>query len=306
MKTLTIEVENGEDNLRIDRFLSEKLESLSRSYIQKLIKNEGLSVNGKIVKANYKTCAEDVVTLELPDSTVPDIRPENIPLDIIYEDNDILIVNKPKNMVVHPAAGHYEHTLVNALMYHCRERLSGINGVLRPGIVHRIDQNTTGTLVICKNDIAHRALADQFAVHDITRKYRAICIGILPEDEYTIEGNIGRNPRDRKKMAVVSQGGKPAVTHVRVLERLSRGYSYVECTLETGRTHQIRVHMAHIRHPVLGDDVYGPARSPVAHLNGQTLHAMTIGFIHPSTHKYVEFEAPLPDYFNELLKKLSR
>lgn len=306
MKTITIEVESGEDNLRIDRFLSEKLESLSRSYIQKLIKNEGLSVNGKIVKANYKTSAEDVVTLELPDSTVPDIRPENIPLDIIYEDNDILIVNKPKNMVVHPAAGHYEHTLVNALMYHCRERLSGINGVLRPGIVHRIDQNTTGTLVICKNDIAHRALADQFAVHDITRKYRAICIGILPEDEYTIDGNIGRNPRDRKKMAVLSQGGKPAVTHVRVLERLSRGYSYVECTLETGRTHQIRVHMAHIRHPVLGDDVYGPARSPVAHLNGQTLHAMTIGFIHPSTHKYVEFEAPLPDYFNELLKKLSR
>ncbi|HAJ73696.1 MAG TPA: RNA pseudouridine synthase, partial [Lachnospiraceae bacterium] len=171
---------------------------------------------------------------------------------------------------------------------------------------HRIDQNTTGTLVICKNDIAHRALADQFAVHDITRKYRAICIGILPEDEYTIEGNIGRNPRDRKKMAVLSQGGKPAVTHVRVLERLSRGYSYVECTLETGRTHQIRVHMAHIRHPVLGDDVYGPARSPVAHLNGQTLHAMTIGFIHPSTHEYVEFEAPMPDYFNELLNKLSR
>lgn len=306
MKTITIEVESGEDDLRIDRFLSEKLESLSRSYIQKLIKNEGLSVNGKIVKANYKTSAEDVVTLELPDSTVPDIRPENIPLDIIYEDNDILIVNKPKNMVVHPAAGHYEHTLVNALMYHCRERLSGINGVLRPGIVHRIDQNTTGTLVICKNDIAHRALADQFAVHDITRKYRAICIGILPEDEYTIEGNIGRNPRDRKKMAVLSQGGKPAVTHVRVLERLSRGYSYVECTLETGRTHQIRVHMAHIRHPVLGDDVYGPARSPVAHLNGQTLHAMTIGFIHPSTHEYVEFEAPMPDYFNELLNKLSR
>ena len=305
MKTVTLEVESGEENVRIDRFLSDKLENLSRSYIQKLIKNEGLLVNGKVVKANYKTAVEDIVKLDIPDTTVPDIVPEDIPLDIIYEDEDFLIVNKPKNMVVHPAAGHYEHTLVNALMYHCQDRLSGINGVLRPGIVHRIDQNTTGSLVVCKNDTAHRALAEQLAVHDITRKYRAICIGILPEDNYTIEGNIGRSLKDRKKMAVLPQGGKAAVTHVRVLERLQKGYTYVECTLETGRTHQIRVHMAHLGYPILGDELYGPKKSPVAHLTGQTLHAMVLGFRHPSTGVYVEFQAPLPDYFTELLRKLN-
>lgn len=305
MKIVCIEVESGEEGIRIDRFLTEKLEGLSRSYIQKLIKNDGLLVNEKAVKANYKTSLEDQIRLEIPDSTVPDIVAEDIPLDIIYEDDDFLIVNKPKNMVVHPAPGHYEHTLVNALMFHCKDSLSGINGVLRPGIVHRIDQNTTGSLVVCKNDAAHRALAAQLAVHDITRKYRAICIGILPEDEYIIEGNIGRSAKDRKKMAVLPQGGKQAITHVRVLQRLSKGYTYVECILETGRTHQIRVHMSHIGYPILGDDVYGPKKSPVAHLTGQTLHAMTIGFKHPTTGEYVEFQAPLPAYFEELLRKLN-
>ena len=228
------------------------------------------------------------------------MEPENIPLDILYEDDDVLVVNKPKGMVVHPAAGHSSGTLVNAVLYHCRGNLSGINGVLRPGIVHRIDMDTTGALVICKSDFAHQSLAEQLSVHSITRKYRAIVHGNLKEDEGTVRGAIGRHPTDRKKMAINERNGKPAVTHYRVLERFGN-YTYIECQLETGRTHQIRVHMASIGHPLLGDAVYGPKKCPVKNLQGQTLHAMVLGFIHPRTGAYMEFEAPLPEYFSNLL-----
>ena len=228
------------------------------------------------------------------------MEPENIPLDILYEDDDLLVVNKPKGMVVHPAAGHSSGTLVNAVLYHCRGNLSGINGVLRPGIVHRIDMDTTGALVICKSDFAHQSLAEQLSVHSITRKYRAIVHGNLKEDEGTVRGAIGRHPTDRKKMAINERNGKPAVTHYRVLERFGN-YTYIECQLETGRTHQIRVHMASIGHPLLGDAVYGPKKCPVKNLQGQTLHAMVLGFIHPRTGAYMEFEAPIPEYFSNLL-----
>lgn len=236
----------------------------------------------------------------LPKPEELNVEPENIPLDILYEDDDLLVVNKPKGMVVHPAAGHSSGTLVNAVLYHCRGNLSGINGVLRPGIVHRIDMDTTGALVICKSDFAHQSLAEQLSVHSITRKYRAIVHGNLKEDEGTVRGAIGRHPTDRKKMAINERNGKPAVTHYRVLERFGN-YTYIECQLETGRTHQIRVHMASIGHPLLGDAVYGPKKCPVKNLQGQTLHAMVLGFIHPRTGAYMEFEAPLPEYFSNLL-----
>ena len=236
----------------------------------------------------------------LPEPEELNVDPENIPLDILYEDDDLLVVNKPKGMVVHPAAGHSSGTLVNAVLYHCRGNLSGINGVLRPGIVHRIDMDTTGALVICKSDFAHQSLAEQLSVHSITRKYRAIVHGNLKEDEGTVRGAIGRHPTDRKKMAINERNGKPAVTHYRVLERFGN-YTYIECQLETGRTHQIRVHMASIGHPLLGDAVYGPKKCPVKNLQGQTLHAMVLGFIHPRTGAYMEFEAPLPEYFSNLL-----
>ena len=235
----------------------------------------------------------------------PEIIPEPIPLDILYEDASLLVINKPKGMVVHPCPGHYSGTLVNALMYHCKDQLSGINGVMRPGIVHRIDQNTTGSLVVCKTDAAHRSLAEQLKVHSITRKYRAIVHGNLKEEEGTVNAPIGRHPVDRKKMAVNNRCGRDAVTHYRVLERFG-SFTYLECRLETGRTHQIRVHMASIGHPLLGDDVYGPSRCPIPGLTGQTLHAMTLGFIHPETGTYMEFEAPLPEYFENLLEKLRR
>lgn len=236
----------------------------------------------------------------LPEPEELNVEPENIPLDILYEDDDLLVVNKPKGMVVHPAAGHSSGTLVNAVLYHCRGNLSGINGVLRPGIVHRIDMDTTGALVICKSDFAHQSLAEQLSVHSITRKYRAIVHGNLKEDEGTVRGAIGRHPTDRKKMAINERNGKPAVTHYRVLERFGN-YTYIECQLETGRTHQIRVHMASIGHPLLGDAVYGPKKCPVKNLQGQTLHAMVLGFIHPRTGAYMEFEAPIPEYFSNLL-----
>ena len=236
----------------------------------------------------------------LPEPEELNVEPENIPLDILYEDDDLLVVNKPKGMVVHPAAGHSSGTLVNAVLHHCRGNLSGINGVLRPGIVHRIDMDTTGALVICKSDFAHQSLAEQLSVHSITRKYRAIVHGNLKEDEGTVRGAIGRHPTDRKKMAINERNGKPAVTHYRVLERFGN-YTYIECQLETGRTHQIRVHMASIGHPLLGDAVYGPKKCPVKNLQGQTLHAMVLGFIHPRTGAYMEFEAPIPEYFSNLL-----
>ena len=297
-----IEVLESQAGIRIDKFLAEELPELSRSYVQKLIKEEQITVNGKIVKANYKLSPEDLVVVFQPELKEPDILAENIPLDILYEDSDILIVNKPKGMVVHPSAGHYTGTLVNALMYYCKDDLSGINGVMRPGIVHRIDMDTTGSLLVCKNDYAHQNIAEQLKTHDIKRVYHAVVHGVLKEDEGTIDAPIGRHPVERKKMSINHKNGKEAVTHYKVMKRF-RNYTYIQCQLETGRTHQIRVHMASIKHPLLGDVVYGSAKCPFK-LQGQTLHAKTIGILHPRTNEYLEIDAPLPEYFSELLKKL--
>ena len=297
-------VQTEDSGRRIDVYLSEKLSDLSRSHIQKLLKNGLVNVNGSACRSNYKVKENDRISLEIPEPETPEIRPENIPLSILYEDEDVLVIDKPKGVVVHPSAGHYEGTLVNAVLYHCKGGLSGINGVLRPGIVHRIDMDTTGALVICKNDLAHQDLAEQLKNHTIKRRYRAIVFGNLKEDSGTINAPIGRHPVDRKKMAVNYRNGKEAVTHYRVLERFGN-YTYIECRLETGRTHQIRVHMSHIGHPLLGDNVYGSGRSPFS-LQGQTLHAMILGFVHPRTKEYMEFEAPLPDYFTEILRSLRK
>lgn len=302
MNEIVMEITPEMEGERIDKCISNYLESLSRSYIQKIIKDGKAYVNDAVVKANYKVKVDDKVQFEIPDCEEPDIPPQDIPLDILYEDKDILIVNKPKDMVVHPAPGHYEGTLVNAIMFHCKDELSGINGVLRPGIVHRIDKDTTGSIIICKNDEAHRKIAQQLKEHSITRKYRAIVYGRIMEEEGTVNAPIGRHPTDRKKMAINEKNGKPAVTHYKVLERFDK-YTYIECQLETGRTHQIRVHMTSIGHPLLGDEVYGNAKCPFK-LEGQILHAMTIGFIHPTTGEYVEYEAPLPEYFEHLLQIL--
>ena len=302
MNEIVMEITPEMEGERIDKCISNYLESLSRSYIQKIIKDGKAYVNDAVVKANYKVKVDDKVQFEIPDCEEPDIPPQDIPLDILYEDKDILIVNKPKDMVVHPAPGHYEGTLVNAIMFHCKDELSGINGVLRPGIVHRIDKDTTGSIIICKNDEAHRKIAQQLKEHSITRKYRAIVYGRIMEEEGTVNAPIGRHPTDRKKMAINEKNGKPAVTHYKVLERFDK-YTYIECQLETGSTHQIRVHMTSIGHPLLGDEVYGNAKCPFK-LEGQTLHAMTIGFIHPTTGEYVEYEAPLPEYFEHLLQIL--
>lgn len=291
---------------RIDKFLSCRLEEVSRSYIQKLIKEGHVSVNGKPVKANYKLGAGDEISVEIPEAKEPDILPEDIPLDILYEDQDILVVNKPKGMVVHPATGHYNGTLVNALMYHCKDSLSGINGVMRPGIVHRIDMDTTGSLLVCKNDEAHRILAEQLKEHTIRREYHAIVYGNIKEDTGTVDAPIGRHPTDRKKMSINHKNGKQAVTHYEVLERFGN-FTYIRCRLETGRTHQIRVHMASLHHPLLGDEVYGPSsRPPFPGLKGQVLHAKILGIYHPATGEYMEFDAPLPQYFVDLLQKLRR
>lgn len=294
-----IETEDGE---RIDKFLTGEMADFSRSYIQKLIKEGHVLVNGVPVKANYKLSFDDLVAAEIPELTEPDILPEDIPLDILYEDDDILVVNKPKGMVVHPAAGHYSGTLVNALMYHCKGNLSGINGVMRPGIVHRIDMDTTGSLIVCKNDAAHQSLAAQLKEHSIKRIYHAVVCGNLKEEEGTVDAPIGRHPVERKKMSINHKNGREAITHYRVLEHFDN-YTYIACQLETGRTHQIRVHMASIHHPLLGDTVYGPQKCPFP-LAGQTLHAKMLGIKHPRTGKYMEFDAPLPEYFSELLKKL--
>ena len=302
MNEIVMEITPEMEGERIDKCISNYLESLSRSYIQKIIKDGKAYVNDAVVKANYKVKVDDKVQFEIPDCEEPDIPPQDIPLDILHEDKDILIVNKPKDMVVHPAPGHYEGTLVNAIMFHCKDELSGINGVLRPGIVHRIDKDTTGSIIICKNDEAHRKIAQQLKEHSITRKYRAIVYGRIMEEEGTVNAPIGRHPTDRKKMAINEKNGKPAVTHYKVLERFDK-YTYIECQLETGRTHQIRVHMTTTGHPLLGDEVYGNAKCPFK-LEGQTLHAMTIGFIHPTTGEYVEYEAPLPEYFEHLLQIL--
>lgn len=302
MEQVVFAVDPSESGIRIDRFLAARCEDLSRSYLQKLLKEQHIMVNNRECKANYKVQAGDEIQLFLPQLKEPDILPEDIPLDILYEDDHVLVVNKPKGMVVHPSAGHYTGTLVNAILSHCQGNLSGINGIMRPGIVHRIDKDTTGALLVCKDDASHRNLAEQLKEHSIKRRYRAIVYGNLKEDEGTIDAPIGRHPVDRKKMAINHKNGKEAVTHYKVLERFGDA-TYLECRLETGRTHQIRVHMTSIGHPLLGDEVYGSGKNPW-HLQGQTLHAMILGFVHPFTEEYMEFTAPLPEYFVKLLMRL--
>lgn len=291
-------VEDTEENIRIDKYLNKLLPDLSRSRIQKLLKDSNILVNDAVCKPNYKVKANDRIDITIPEPIETNIKAQDIPLDIIYEDKDILIVNKPKNMVVHPAAGHYENTLVNAIMYHCKDDLSGINGVLRPGIVHRIDKDTTGCLIICKNNQSHEFIANQLAEHSINRVYVGIVCGNLPDDKGIIDAAIGRNKKNRKLMSV-NEDGKRAITHYKVLKRF-KDYCYCEFKLETGRTHQIRVHMAHINHPLLGDVSYNKQKSKFK-LDGQCLHAKTIGFIHPSTKEYVEFNTEVPDYMKHLL-----
>ena len=303
-ETIEIKVTSEMAGKRLDVVLSEQCSDLTRSYINKLCKEERAALNGKTSKGNKKCKEGDVITLQVPEPTELEILPEEMNLDIVYEDQDVILINKPKGMVVHPAAGHYSGTLVNGLMAHCKDDLSGINGVLRPGIVHRIDKDTTGILIVCKNDMAHQSIAKQLYDHSITRKYHAIVYGNIKEEEGTVNAPIGRSLKDRKKMGIVMDG-KHAVTHYKVLKRLKKGFTYIECQLETGRTHQIRVHMTSIGHPLLGDEVYGSGKNPY-HLQGQTLHAMILGFVHPSTGEYMEFTAPLPEYFVKLLEKLRK
>ena len=292
-----------EEGERIDKYLSALCPDLSRSYVQKLLKSGNILVDGRQIKASYSIQEGERIFLDVPEAVEPEIEAEPMELDILYEDKDVILVNKPKGMVVHPAPGHYSHTLVNGLMAHCKGQLSGINGILRPGIVHRIDMDTTGVLIACKNDMAHNSIAAQLKEHSIVRRYQAIVHGRIEEAEGRIEGAIGRDPVHRKRMCINEKNGKPAVTHYRVLERF-RQFTYVECRLETGRTHQIRVHMASIRHPLLGDTVYGPVKCPFPRLQGQTLHAGVLGFVHPRSGDYMEFSAPLPSYFQELLRTL--
>ena len=303
MSLFRFQISSEQEEERIDRCIASLMDSLSRSYIQKMIREGCVEDNGKTVRQNFRVSADDEVAFFLPEAVEPEILPEEIPLDILYEDDDLLVVNKPKGMVVHPAAGHYSHTLVNAVLFHCKGQLSGINGVLRPGIVHRIDKDTTGSVLVCKNDASHRSIAQQLKDHSIVRRYRAIVCGNLQEEEGTIDAPIGRDPGDRKKMAINRKNGKEAVTHYRILQRFT-GYTYIECRLETGRTHQIRVHMASLGHPLLGDAVYGPKKCPFPSLEGQTLHAMILGFVQPTTGEYIETCAPLPDYFEHLLRIL--
>lgn len=287
---------------RIDVAVSELVPDLTRSGAQKLLLEDRVAVNGSSVSKNYKLKAGDRVMVTVPEPTLLDVKPENIPLTIVYEDDDLLVVDKPKGMVVHPAAGNPDGTLVNALMAHCGDSLSGINGVIRPGIVHRIDKDTSGLLIVAKNDFAHLHLAEQIKEHSFTREYRAIVHGNLREDHGTVDAPIGRSPKDRKKMAVTDKNSRTAVTHYEVLERFPQ-YNYIKCRLETGRTHQIRVHMAYLGHPVAGDLVYGPKNTP-KQLNGQCLHAGLIGFVHPRTGEYMEFTSELPPYFQTFLRGL--
>mgnify|MGYP001030001584 FL=1 len=299
MEQFTYQIGLEEDEARLDKWISGALPDLSRSYIQKCIKENHVLVNQKPQKASYRLKVDDEIVFSIPEAVEPAIEAEDIPLAVLYEDEDVLVVNKPKGMVVHPAPGHYSGTLVNAVLYHCRGCLSGINGVMRPGIVHRIDQDTTGSLIVCKNDHAHKLIAAQLKEHTITRRYRAIVHGVLLQDSGVIDAPIGRDPKDRKRMAVNEQNGKPAVTHYTVLQRFP-DYSYIQCRLESGRTHQIRVHLASTGHPLLGDTVYCSRKEPYR-LEGQTLHAMVIGFTHPTDGRYVEVTAPLPAYFEHLL-----
>lgn len=304
MNSIGIIADIESDGVRIDKYLSFIFPKTSRSYIQKAIESGNVSVNGVTVSKNYKLKSDDKVEYLPLEPVSLTVEPQNIPLDIVYEDDDLLVVNKPKGMVVHPAPGNYENTLVNALMYHCKDSLSGINGVLRPGIVHRIDKNTSGLLIVAKNDFAHKGLAEQIKEHSFTREYRAICIGHLKQEEGTVVAPIGRSASDRKKMAVTDKNSKNAVTHYKVLEQLN-GYDYLRLRLETGRTHQIRVHMAYLGHPLAGDDVYGKPRNvEEQRLCGQCLHAGLIGFVHPRSGEYVEFSTELPEYFSRFMKGL--
>ncbi|WP_097025787.1 RluA family pseudouridine synthase [Clostridium peptidivorans] len=289
-------------NKRLDTFLAENLEGKSRSFIQGLIEKEEVSVNSNIKKSNYKLRIGDEVQISIPDPTHLNIEPEDIPIDIIYEDSDVIVVNKPQGMVVHPAPGNYEGTLVNALLNHCSD-LSGINGVARPGIVHRIDKDTSGILVVAKNDNAHNKLSEQFKEHSITRVYLALVEGIIKEDEGTIDEPLARHPKERIKVAIVP-GGRRAVTHYKVIKRFKE-HTLVECKLETGRTHQIRVHMCHIGHPLVGDPVYGYKKQKF-NLEGQMLYAQKLGFIHPRTNEYVEFQCSIPSYFKNVLDILEK
>ncbi len=302
MEIFTLVAEKEDVGTRIDVFTTENFEELSRSGVQKLIENGNLRVNEKVIKANYKLREKDVVELEIPEPEEVEILAEDIPLDILYEDEEVIVINKPQGMVVHPAPGHYTGTLVNALMFHCRGQLSGINGELRPGIVHRIDKDTSGVLMAAKTNAAHQSLALQLSEHSITRKYNAVVFNSIKEDEGTVDQPIGRHPQDRKRMAVTNKHSRQAVTHYKVLGRFGH-FNLIEAKLETGRTHQIRVHMAYIGHPLLGDEVYGPKKQPF-HLKGQVLHARVLGFLHPKTGEYMEFEAPLPDYFQKLIARL--
>lgn len=304
MEEYRFTIEEDYEEERLDKVLSLLLTDVSRSRVAKLIKDKAVFINGETCKPSTTVLPGDEILLYLPEVEIPSINPENIPIDIVYEDSDYVIINKPKGMVVHPAPGHYNGTLVNAIMYHIKD-LSGINGVIRPGIVHRIDRDTTGLLVVCKNDNAHNLLAEQFKVHSIQRSYYAIIKGYLKDESGTIENYLGRDPKDRKKYHVTTGNGKKAITNYRVLETLN-GYSLIECKLMTGRTHQIRVHMASIGHPILGDALYGGQSSKYPKLEGQTLHAKTLGFIHPTTGKEVFYDSELPEYFQSLIEELRK
>lgn len=301
---LKLTVDESGAGVRIDKFLSDTLDGFTRSGISKLIADGNVTVNGTEISKNYKCRMNDNILVIVPDAVPLEVQAQNIPLDIVYEDDDLLVVNKPKGMVVHPAAGNYSKTLVNALLYHCRDSLSGINGVIRPGIVHRIDKDTSGLLIVAKNDVAHLSLAEQIKQHSFHRAYQAVCYDNIKEDSGTVHQPIGRNPKDRKKMAVTDKNSKDAVTHYEVQKRYG-DFTHIKCILETGRTHQIRVHMAYIGHPLAGDSVYGP-KKVIESLNGQCLHAAEIGFIHPRTGEYLEFRSGLPDYFTAFLNKLDK
>ncbi len=302
MPKLLFEVPEDFVGERIDKFLAVLVEDTSRSSMQKLIEQGRVTVNGATVNKKYKLCADDEIVMEPSELKPLDAEAEDIPLDIVFEDEHLLVVNKPRGMVVHPAPGNYSGTLVNALLYHCKGSLSGINGILRPGIVHRIDKDTSGLLIVAKSDKAHIGLAEQIKEHSFTREYNAVICGHLKDNEGTVNAPIGRSAKDRKKMCVTMANSKKAVTHYNVIENYE-GYSHISLKLETGRTHQIRVHMAHLGHPVAGDPVYGTDKKSAC-LNGQCLHAIKIGFVHPITNEYLEFTTDLPDYFKEFLNKL--
>ena len=304
MTNITLNVTAEHNGDRLDKFISDSCPDLTRSAAVNLIEKGLVAVNGNSQSKKYKLSAGDIISLEIPEPVEYEAQPENIPLDIVYEDNDLLVVNKPKGMVVHPAPGNYSGTLVNALLYHCKDSLSGINGVLRPGIVHRIDKDTSGLLIVAKNDFAHQSLALQIKEHSFTREYEAVVVGGIKDENGTVNAPIGRHPIDRKKMTVTEKNSRNATTHYSVINRYN-GYTHIRCVLETGRTHQIRVHMAYIGHPVAGDTVYGNKKGD-KRLNGQCLHAKKIGFIHPRTQKYMEFDSELPDYFCDYLSFLQK